>query len=127
MIQSKNLKGKNIPSDMVLCRWCKEPIMANDKLCKHCNEYQNDIDLKASEKEQLSFSTLSVSDWMMIILFQWLGIMVGGYYCLNGENSRGIRLIKYSSLSFVVGLILNGFIIYSIYYFIKLLKLVNVN
>ncbi len=122
--ESKNIK---LPENMMLCRWCKEPIMSNDKICKHCNEYQTNKDIVDSEKDLLKDPTLSIFDWITVLFFQLIGILLGYIYKQNGEKKRGDTLILYSILSIFFNTIMS----YGIYrfhsFFSKMLKVINTN
>ena len=117
---SNNLR--NLPEDMVLCRWCKEPIMATDKICKHCNEYQKHKDIIDSERNLLKDPTLSVFDWITILFFQLLGILLGFVHNLRGEKKRSSTLILYSFISILFNISL-GYSIFRFHGFlIKMIK-----
>ena len=120
--ESKNIK---LPENMMLCRWCKEPIMSNDKICKHCNEYQKNKDIVDSEKDLLKDPTLSIFDWITVLFFQLIGILLGHIHKLRGEKKRGDTLILYSLLSILFDTIL-GYGIYRFQSFlIKIIKGTN--
>ena len=114
--------NSNIPKDMVLCRWCKEPIMANDDICPRCRQHQNSKDIELSDKELLHDSTLSVVDWVLILGFQLIGICVGSRYCLKGEKIRGLKLMSYSLIVFVSNLVFFFTTRYYYKYYLKILK-----
>ena len=111
-----------IPSDMVLCKWCKEPIMVNDKICKHCYEYQNEEDLNNTKNAFLAKSCLSLSDWITILFFQLIGIVIGIVHLINGEKIRGKKVIRFSLISVFINVIISSSIFTIFKTFTKLLK-----
>lgn len=114
--------NSKLPKNMTTCRWCHEPIMVRDNICKHCNDYQNDIDQEEFEKQLLNDSTLSVVDWFIILFFQIIGIGLGSIYIVNGEKIRGLKVLSYSIIIAIMNLTFFT-INYSYYrYFIKLIN-----
>ena len=113
-----------LPKDMVLCRWCKKPIMAKDKICKYCDSCQNDLDIRRFDRELLKDSTLSEIDWVCILFFQIIGFGLGAIHIGNGENKRGFKVIVYSILILFINLTM---LITSRSVFIYFKKLISMN
>lgn len=122
MSLTNDLKSKKIPSDMVLCKICKEPMMANDKICKHCYEYQKEEDFESTKETSLGNTCLSLSDWITILFFQLIGIIIGIAHLLNGEKIRGKKVIRFSLISVFINLIISGSIFTIFKTFTKLLR-----
>ena len=113
---SKTTENKiAIPQDMVLCRWCKNPIMKKDSLCKHCGESQKE------EKISLKIPTLSFSDCILVLFLQLIGIIAGIVHISNGEKSRGFALIKYSIAAIIISTIVAASILYPMRTLIKII------
>ena len=93
------------------CRWCNSPITSEDKICKHCHEYQTDNTDTISLKDP----TLSTCDWIIIICSQLIGMLTAIIYFNKGEILRGKRLIKYSLIILVCKLLAS----YPVYYIFK--------
>lgn len=102
-------KNDSVPSNMVPCRFCKEPIMRGARKCKHCNEYQRDEDRKNTFGD--NDDTLSVTDVLAIVCCPGLiGIIVGTVYCSKYQVEKGVKVLKYSIIWSVIIGILNGII-----------------
>ena len=114
----------NLPKKMIPCRWCHEPIMNYDDICKHCNEYQSDLDQHKYGKELLNDSTLSITDWVIIFLFQLIGFGLGGIHLANGEKTRGFKVIIYSLILAFIN-ITTAIVNYGIFRYFS--KLINMN
>ncbi len=100
--------GGNMPTNMVPCRFCKEPIMRGARKCKHCGEYQNEADrTKAHQEEEFGDATLSTTDWIGVICCPLIGLIQGAVYCGQGQRGRGLKLIKYCAIAMVINFILS--------------------
>ena len=99
--------GGGMPANMVPCRFCKEPIMRGARKCKHCGEYQNDADRQQAKNMDEGDPTLSVTDWIGVFCCPVIGILQGAIYCGWSQKARGLRLIKYCGITFVLGIIAN--------------------
>ena len=115
---SRNSSIQN--SAITLCRYCNSPIMTDDKICKHCFEYQR---IEEQENINIKDSSLSIYDWIIIFASQLLGMLVGLAHYLRGEILRGKRIIGYSFGLLLSKLIITG-CIYSIFKsFITMIKM----
>ena len=99
-------------SEKIKCRYCGSPIMQEDKICKHCHESLRD---NTDELVSLKDPTLSSYDWIIMIVSQLLGIFMALVYYLKGEESRGIRVLKYS----LILIFCKALASYPVYYIFK--------
>lgn len=104
---SNTLGTGAIPSNMVPCKYCKEPIMRGARKCKHCGEYQNESDRNSFIGNQ--DDTLSVTDILAIVCCPGLiGIVVGTIHCSKYQVEKGVKVLKYSLIWSVVSGMLFG-------------------
>ncbi len=95
------------------CRYCNHPITAQDNICKHCFEEQDESDI---ETVSLKDSSLAYYDWLTLVFSTLIGIILGNIYLVVfGEDLRGKRLIKYSLILMFSKLAVS----YPIYYIFK--------
>ena len=99
------------PGDIVPCRFCKELIIRGARKCKHCNEYQHEVD-RATNKSVAALddndpdSVISISDWFMIILCPCIACVGGIVLSIQGKP-KGPKILLYSILSVVFWNMLN--------------------
>ena len=102
-------KNDSVPSNMVPCRFCKEPIMRGARKCKHCNEYQRDEDRKNNFGD--NDDTLSVTDVLAIVCCPGLiGIILGTVYCSRYQVEKGVKVLKFSIIWSIIISIGNAFL-----------------
>ena len=104
----QNNMSDNIPSNMIPCRWCKEPIIRGAKKCKHCNEYQKDEDRNLAYKLDDKDTTFTIIDCLSLVCCPfYIAIILGTYYCSSFQVEKGVRLLKYSLIwTTIIALIL---------------------
>ncbi|PKL45317.1 MAG: hypothetical protein CVV42_18765 [Candidatus Riflebacteria bacterium HGW-Riflebacteria-2] len=89
-------------TNMVPCRWCKEPIMRGARKCKHCNEFQRDEDRETNTKAYEENVELSTTDWIGVLCCPIIAFIQGIVYSAQG-NPKGKKLMLYSAISMFIG------------------------
>ena len=91
---------RQLPPNMVACRSCGEPILRSAKICKYCNEYQNDADKRKAQADIDNFNYNNIDfsgmEWSMLLICPGIGILYGFYILFTGNTPKGIKFLKYS-------------------------------
>lgn len=101
--------GEGTPTNMVACRWCKEPIVRGTRKCPHCGEFQSDADRKKIKDLEDSVSdedrNIPGGTWAVIVLLPDIAFIVG-FVFLFTKPIRGLKMMLASVVCFVIRVLL---------------------
>ncbi|MBF0409983.1 MAG: hypothetical protein HQM10_21750 [Candidatus Riflebacteria bacterium] len=91
------------PANMIPCRWCKEKIIRGARKCRHCGEFQSDVDREAAATKNVEPADLELTgfDWFLVVIPCGCGCWVGLVYSIMGKP-KGRPMLAYGILSNII-------------------------
>lgn len=96
--------------DDIPCKFCGEAIKRQAKKCRHCGEFQSELDRRRNAARSSASSDdddMTTGDWIVAILCAGIGCIAGIVWSIQGKK-KGPKMIGVSLLAMVIWNVLNA-------------------